>query len=180
MKTADAELEDMAVAGNVVLKRTARVAVEYETENEVLEHSGKKATNNTKPDEPTSQKAEGKASRSSVISAAATAMNGASRPYSRRGSIVEHASADLADTNGSQHRSSYLTNGGADSNRVADRPQELPNHIKSSLKSHKLDSLGQDGRPLNFGEVLPGIYRSSFPKAEDYPFYKRLGLKTVV
>ncbi|OIW27140.1 protein-tyrosine phosphatase, partial [Coniochaeta ligniaria NRRL 30616] len=34
--------------------------------------------------------------------------------------------------------------------------------------------------PLNFGQVLPGIYRSSFPRTEDYPFFKKLGLKMVV
>jgi tyrosine-protein phosphatase SIW14 len=38
-----------------------------------------------------------------------------------------------------------------------------------------------DGRPLNFGIVLPGtIYRSSFPKPDNLPFLGTLGLKTVL
>ncbi|KAK5997726.1 putative tyrosine-protein phosphatase DSP2 [Cladobotryum mycophilum] len=37
-----------------------------------------------------------------------------------------------------------------------------------------------EGRPLNFGLVIPGVYRSSYPKAEDYDFLQDLKLKTVV
>lgn len=36
------------------------------------------------------------------------------------------------------------------------------------------------GQPANFGLVVPGIYRSSYPKPENYEFLGRLGLKTVV
>ena len=35
-------------------------------------------------------------------------------------------------------------------------------------------------RPHNFGLVLPGVYRSSYPKAEDYEFIQGLKLKTIV
>ncbi|EFY91095.1 tyrosine phosphatase [Metarhizium acridum CQMa 102] len=37
-----------------------------------------------------------------------------------------------------------------------------------------------NGRPVNFGVVFPGVYRSSYPKPEDYDFLGSLGLKTVV
>ncbi|UKZ89757.1 uncharacterized protein TrAFT101_004798 [Trichoderma asperellum] len=37
-----------------------------------------------------------------------------------------------------------------------------------------------EGRPVNFGVVVPGVYRSSYPKADDYGFLKGLELKTVV
>jgi len=37
-----------------------------------------------------------------------------------------------------------------------------------------------DGRPFNFGMVLPGVYRSSFPKVHDFDYIKGLGLKTIV
>ncbi|KAL7926394.1 tyrosine phosphatase family domain-containing protein [Trichoderma austrokoningii] len=37
-----------------------------------------------------------------------------------------------------------------------------------------------EGRPINFGLVVPGVYRSSYPKADDYDFLKGLKLKTVV
>lgn len=36
------------------------------------------------------------------------------------------------------------------------------------------------GRPKNFGEVIPGIYRSSYPQEADYPFIQKLGLKTIM
>ncbi|TWU73881.1 hypothetical protein ED733_002302 [Metarhizium rileyi] len=36
------------------------------------------------------------------------------------------------------------------------------------------------GRPTNFGVVVPGLYRSSYPKPENYDFLASLGLKTVV
>ncbi|KID96688.1 tyrosine phosphatase, partial [Metarhizium majus ARSEF 297] len=37
-----------------------------------------------------------------------------------------------------------------------------------------------NGRPVNFGVVFPGVYRSSYPKPEGYDFLGSLGLKTVV
>ena len=37
-----------------------------------------------------------------------------------------------------------------------------------------------EGRPLNFGIVMPGVYRSAYPQAEDYGYLKSLGLKTIV
>ena len=35
-------------------------------------------------------------------------------------------------------------------------------------------------RPLNFGVVVPGFYRSSYPKPEDYSYLQSLHLKTIV
>ncbi|KAK1659610.1 tyrosine phosphatase [Colletotrichum godetiae] len=37
-----------------------------------------------------------------------------------------------------------------------------------------------DGRPVNFGVVVPGVYRSSYPKPEDFGFIRNLGLKSIV
>lgn len=37
-----------------------------------------------------------------------------------------------------------------------------------------------EGRPVNFGIVVPGVYRSSFPQSEDYAFIEDLKLKTIV
>ncbi|KAI1800766.1 tyrosine phosphatase family-domain-containing protein [Daldinia bambusicola] len=34
--------------------------------------------------------------------------------------------------------------------------------------------------PVNFAMVLPGLYRSGYPKAADYPFMQALKLKTIV
>ncbi|KAK3304145.1 tyrosine phosphatase family-domain-containing protein [Chaetomium strumarium] len=41
-------------------------------------------------------------------------------------------------------------------------------------------SLPAEGRPRNFGVVVPGVYRSSFPQSEDYAFLEGLKLKTIV
>jgi tyrosine-protein phosphatase SIW14 len=41
-------------------------------------------------------------------------------------------------------------------------------------------SLPVEGRPVNFGIVVPGVYRSSFPQSEDYAFIENLKLKTIV
>lgn len=35
-------------------------------------------------------------------------------------------------------------------------------------------------RPKNFGTVVGGIYRSSYPQEADYPFLTKLGLKTIM
>lgn len=36
------------------------------------------------------------------------------------------------------------------------------------------------GQPINFGMVVPGVYRSSYPKVADYPFLQQLKLKTIM
>ncbi|EFX06447.1 tyrosine phosphatase family protein [Grosmannia clavigera kw1407] len=36
------------------------------------------------------------------------------------------------------------------------------------------------GAPLNFGQVVSGLYRSSYPQPENYAYLKSLGLKTIV
>ncbi|KAF7563368.1 hypothetical protein G7046_g789 [Stylonectria norvegica] len=36
------------------------------------------------------------------------------------------------------------------------------------------------GRPLNFGVVVPGVYRSSYPKPPDFEYIKSLKLRTIV
>jgi hypothetical protein len=182
MKTADIDIEDMAVAGNVVLKRTARVTVEYGAEDQVLEHSARKLAIDKRSDELTQQKAEEKASSSGagVMALPVTAINGAPKAYGRAGSVGGRTSTDLADTDGSHSRDSY-SDGSIDGSTSTDRSHNVSDNTSASLKSRKLEALQQqDGRPLNFGEVLPGVYRGSFPRTEDYPFYQKLGLRTVV
>lgn len=36
------------------------------------------------------------------------------------------------------------------------------------------------GQPNNFGTVVPGVYRSSYPQEADYPFIQELELKTIM
>ena len=46
---------------------------------------------------------------------------------------------------------------------------------------HELEkNLPAESRPANFGVVVPGVYRSSFPQADDYAFIQGLKLKTIV
>lgn len=179
MKATDIEIGDMAVAGNVVLKRTARTAVEYGTEIEEQEHNGKKLSDSAKPDEAVSHKVKSKASTSGVVVPAAAAMDGSANPYSRRGSASGlPTSTELADTNGVPRGGD--SKAGDDSIKLADKVQDSSDSSNTGLKSHRPANGHQDDRPLNFGQVLPGIYRSSFPRTEDYPFLKNLGLKMVM
>ncbi|AEO71247.1 uncharacterized protein THITE_2123435 [Thermothielavioides terrestris NRRL 8126] len=42
------------------------------------------------------------------------------------------------------------------------------------------ERISAGGRPANFGVVVPGVYRSSFPQVEDYAFIEGLQLKTII
>ncbi|CZT10661.1 related to SIW14 Protein involved in actin filament organization [Rhynchosporium agropyri] len=55
-------------------------------------------------------------------------------------------------------------------------------HITESIQAARVSTKAkEDGRPINFGVVLPGkIYRSSWPTAEDFPYLSSLRLKTVL
>jgi tyrosine-protein phosphatase SIW14 len=48
-----------------------------------------------------------------------------------------------------------------------------PDAIRTSKEKVK-------GRPVNFGTVIPGFYRSGYPQMEDYEYLGSLGLKTIV
>ncbi|KAM0298737.1 hypothetical protein ACHAPM_008160 [Fusarium culmorum] len=65
----------------------------------------------------------------------------------------------------SDSRSSSISRGG----RVQSSEHVASEHVASL-----------DGRPFNFGIVIPGVYRSSFPKSHDFDYIKGLGLKTIV
>lgn len=52
--------------------------------------------------------------------------------------------------------------------------------VLNSVQGEALEIPKMPGRPRNFGTILPGIYRSSYPGPEDYEFLKDLGLKTIV
>ncbi|KAM0330954.1 hypothetical protein ACHAQA_003911 [Verticillium albo-atrum] len=61
---------------------------------------------------------------------------------------------------------------------IADSRPALPLvPVDSSLKRQHVP---MEGRPANFGIVVPGVYRSSYPKPEDFGFVKNLGLRTIV
>ncbi|KAF6831604.1 tyrosine phosphatase [Colletotrichum plurivorum] len=57
---------------------------------------------------------------------------------------------------------------------------QLPSPLASPTSPGIERVLPIDGRPINFGVVVPGIYRSSYPKPEDFGFIRNLGLKSIV
>ncbi|OHW89976.1 tyrosine phosphatase [Colletotrichum incanum] len=68
--------------------------------------------------------------------------------------------------------------------RRDDGPLNVADQLKSPLASPISSSIERvlpiDGRPINFGVVVPGVYRSSYPKPEDFGFIRNLGLKSIV
>ncbi|TFA97558.1 Tyrosine-protein phosphatase SIW14 [Trichoderma ghanense] len=60
--------------------------------------------------------------------------------------------------------------------------ESAPDGSSLSTTSHTSDIplAPIEGRPVNFGLVVPGVYRSSYPKKEDFAFLKGLKLKTIV
>lgn len=58
------------------------------------------------------------------------------------------------------------------------RPPNLPSLPMTSLSVQR--TISMEDRPPNFGLVVPGVYRSSYPRPDDYPFIQQLGLKTMV
>jgi tyrosine-protein phosphatase SIW14 len=181
MKTADIpdSIEDMAVAGKVVSKRTARAFVEYGMEKETSEHYTTKLQVSTKHAETRPEGTQNMASTTSVIGPAAAAMDGAithggssNSNYRRASTTAASADMDLSDVLG-------VPRGGA--SEMGSGDIEPANHTQDSTTTvSRSESPQEDGRPINFGLVLPGIYRSSYPQTRDYPFLESLHLNTVV
>lgn len=93
------------------------------------------------------------------------------------------------DRKGLQQRRSYYNM--SEENKMAQgvemrRSNSNPDSIKSQQSAESGWSKEPEpedkipGQPSNFGTVVPGVYRSSYPKEEDYPFLQKLGLKTIV
>ncbi|KAK1836078.1 tyrosine phosphatase family-domain-containing protein [Podospora conica] len=68
---------------------------------------------------------------------------------------------------------------GGQQNKQADAFGSVQGHTAFSNPDPQAP-LGADGQPDNFGVIVPGMYRSSFPQAEDYAFLEKLKLKTIV
>lgn len=65
-------------------------------------------------------------------------------------------------------------------NRTSDKTSASLSPSSSVSDPSDYPSPAANGRPINFGLVVPGVYRSSYPKPEDYQFLSGLKLKTVV
>jgi tyrosine-protein phosphatase SIW14 len=61
--------------------------------------------------------------------------------------------------------------------KLADRGQVPSTDVLDTTGARTAST---DGRPINFGIVVPGVYRSSFPKLPDFGFIQDLRLKTIV
>ncbi|KJZ72703.1 hypothetical protein HIM_07895 [Hirsutella minnesotensis 3608] len=79
-------------------------------------------------------------------------------------------------------RTRSTSGGRADTTNSGVRIVEKTASVNVTLmtRSAELPSAPLNGRPVNFGVVIPGVYRSSYPKPEDYVFLKALKLKTIV
>ncbi|RDW91512.1 hypothetical protein BP5796_02677 [Coleophoma crateriformis] len=58
--------------------------------------------------------------------------------------------------------------------------EDMDKQVARILQTSRAAGKKNQGRPINFGDVIPGVYRSSFPQTEDYEFLKSLKLKTIV
>lgn len=63
--------------------------------------------------------------------------------------------------------------------QIGARSSSLPSRPMAEWSS-EFPSVPVADRPTNFGVVIPGVYRSSYPKPDDYEFIKGLKLKTMV
>jgi hypothetical protein len=57
-------------------------------------------------------------------------------------------------------------------------PQIIYPLLPTSPTPHKIIATGYE--PVNFGMVVPGVYRSSYPKPDNFNFFQDLGLKTIM
>ncbi|PHH59241.1 hypothetical protein CDD81_3541 [Ophiocordyceps australis] len=87
---------------------------------------------------------------------------------------------DLSTTN--TPHSLTTANAGPDMTTLMTSNATLAGDNKTSLTAPTADypTVPANGHPVNFGVVIPGVYRSSYPKPEDYSFLQRLQLKTVI
>ncbi|KAG6005004.1 hypothetical protein E4U21_000577 [Claviceps maximensis] len=78
-----------------------------------------------------------------------------------------------------------IISGSISSNVMSEKPSSSSSMSSLSSSSTISDSTDHhrpvaNNHPINFGLVIPGVYRSSYPKPEDHEFLGGLKLKTVV
>ncbi|KAK3344250.1 tyrosine phosphatase family-domain-containing protein [Lasiosphaeria hispida] len=166
----------MAVGGKAVSKRSTRIYVEDGMEKDTSEYQSKKMNMNeeTVPDGPTKRK--------NSVSTATSQSTQTSRQTSRQ------ASVELSPLIYAEKTDQLLDDISPESLEAGGR-QGYPEAVQvfGSVQAHSAfttpgpyEILPAAGRPINFGVVVPGVYRSSFPQAGDYDFVEALKLKTVV
>ncbi|KAK4157676.1 putative tyrosine-protein phosphatase [Chaetomidium leptoderma] len=149
----------------VVSKRSARLYFDYDMEKQPEENEVKRAVKKDESDERHRQ------------SSATTSTTHSSQSSLEPSPMVRPADGQLqVDTlvlEPQRHRQSDLEL------RDAFHPPTTKQRLAYSV--HDLErNLPVEDRPVNFGIVVPGVYRSSFPQSEDYSFVEGLKLKTIV
>lgn len=150
----------------VVSKRSARPYIEDGMEKETHQYQGKRMAKH----EETELEGQDKKNTSRATS------------QSSQRSVEPSPLVHPAD---GEHEVDVLSLGGqgrrGSSSEIRDafHPPTANQHFAYS--THELEErLPVEGRPANFGIVVPGVYRSSFPQSEDYAFIESLKLKTIV
>ena len=161
----------MALAGKVVSKRSARMYIEDETEKQPAEYQPKRMSFY---DEGKTEHLNGKDSTSTATSQNGQSSRQTSLEVSPMISAVgEEAQVETIPLEALDEKEYKGKLGAVD---VFESVQGYAAFADPG--PHEI--LPTVGRPANFGIVVPGVYRSSFPQAEDYPFIEALKLKTVV
>lgn len=80
---------------------------------------------------------------------------------------------------GSSASSTYLLEDTEMSEKTA---QDIEKAVEKAASDEKdvEEIVSPPGAPVNFGAVMPGIYRSSYPQPEHYSYLSTLGLKTII
>lgn len=163
MKAADtlALFLDMAVASKVVSKRSARTFVEDGMEKELYEPHARKST--LRFDEVRLEEVEGPSSKSSSKSSST----------SQTDVDISTSAAERTET-GTAGIDLDIGDGG--DQIVASKAPKLAGDSDDA----EPEGLSTRPYPPNFGIVVPGVYRSSYPQPQAYGFLQDLGLKTIM
>ncbi|KAH7407686.1 tyrosine phosphatase family-domain-containing protein [Cadophora sp. MPI-SDFR-AT-0126] len=95
---------------------------------------------------------------------------------------ASHPCKSKGTTAGSEITQQAMVNVGRSLEMFPITSEDINPHVTESLQAAKVSTKAkEDGRPVNFGVVVPGkIYRSSWPMVEDFQYLQSLKLKTVL
>lgn len=94
---------------------------------------------------------------------------------SQRGLLQRRSFYTTAEESGDKDLESV-----AMSRQSSSQSQKSSVSIASDISTNVSVEKKPTGQPTNFGTVVPGVYRSSYPQEADYPFIQKLGLKTIM
>ncbi|KAK3937344.1 tyrosine phosphatase family-domain-containing protein [Diplogelasinospora grovesii] len=157
----------MGVGNKAVSKRSARLYVEDEMGKEAPEYQSKRLSKELGPDD---------SSRATSTAKSTHQCNQTTTELSTVGSVTtpEYSVGDMLS--GMEQEVIEGFTGVVENPRSKDLVQAYPIYCNGTT----YEKISLAGRPANFGIVVPGVYRSSFPQTEDYSFIENLKLKTIV